>query len=865
MEQSKQPKKKIVGKMIYFAEITRNSGVRGELLELSSQFEDELSVTVIGVETPEYVFIPELETKKAEFDEDMEEETMEQVELVFETGETKGERSEKKNFKIEVDSDHFNFPTQDKCPIRESITIHFKIGEDIESLNITLVIANIKEIPIFQGVMALDFGTSNTCYAYKEPFFDSDDSVQISPEIPSAIFYTQVSTKPRFKTGMEALQLMDEHPEAIYSYFLSIKRLLGVNREQPFFVADTNPQCQGEYFNEIDIASHIIKGFIEDHQKENQVKIRSFNATYPTLFSRPRKEALKKALIKGLRDANPEISISDSDVKLVMDEASAAAFGFIAQEIQSSIEQARTVQDDNRTILAFDFGGGTIDIAMIDASTRMTAEGKVEITQIVRGLSGDSYYGGDNVTLAVFKILKLRLANKIAEKLLRKQETEEAEELASTQKTQTSDDFMNAFFTDEDETDKSEDLSEEDKKRRDELIKSANVLINDTNPEIREVIELMISSNCKTLIDAFKRFHSENGANIVDENKLYEIAKKVEEAIEILVPTKYKVFELKNDPYMKRLAQQVFFELWREAENRKRDAVIKQHEVNIETPLHALKVYSTVDSPEFREVKVGYKEIERSVEEDIKQAVRRAKGLYDNVIRELKEEDPNYDPWKLYVVLAGNSSRIPLVQNLLKESFQNATDIVQAKNLKGVTAQGSCEQSSLPPFFKLISEDFSMKLPYSLGMWSRQLYIKFMHGFEVIFPRGTKPNQKVFLGENFAMIQDGIPGIKLYSYYHDEVTPTPIGLFDLKRPAGEVSQDEHDQCMQVIEDWKKLYPDWKEKFATDQDKDTPFGYILELQSDWALRLIDPTTTFYYELLLQDDVIPMERMPFNGLH
>ena len=56
MEQSKQSKKKIVGKMIYFAEITRNSGVRGELLELSSQVEDELSVTVIGVETPEYVY-----------------------------------------------------------------------------------------------------------------------------------------------------------------------------------------------------------------------------------------------------------------------------------------------------------------------------------------------------------------------------------------------------------------------------------------------------------------------------------------------------------------------------------------------------------------------------------------------------------------------------------------------------------------------------------------------------------------------------------------------------------------------------------------------------------------------------------------
>lgn len=860
-----QPKKKIVGKMIYFAEITRNSGVRGELLELSSHFDDELSVTVIGVETPEYVFIPELETKKSEFDEDMEESSMEQIELIFEPGEKKGERAEIKKFKIEVDSDHFNFPTQDQCPVRESITIHFKIGEEIESLVITLVIANIKEIPIFQGVMALDFGTSNTCYAYREPFFDTDDSVQISREIPTAIFYSQVSTKPRYKIGMEALQNMDEHPEAIYSYFLSIKRLLGVNKEQPFFVADLNPQCQGEYFNEIDIASHIVKGIIEEHQKEYQVKIRSFNATYPTLFSKPRKDALKKALLKGLRDANPEISVSDNDVKLVMDEASAAAFGFIAQEIQGSIEQARTVQDDNRTILAFDFGGGTIDIAMIDASTRMTAEGKVEITQIVRGLSGDSYYGGDNVTLAVFKILKLRLANKIAEKLLRKQEMEAQDELASMQKAQSQDDFMNAFFTDEDETDKEEELAEEDKRRRDELIKSAKILINDANPEIPEVIELMISSNCKNLKDAFRSYYKSSGVKAIDETKIYDISRKVEDAIETLVPTKFKLFELKNDPHMKRLAQQIFFELWREADEKKRDAVLKLHEVNIETPLNALKIYSTVDSSDFREVKVGYKEIERSVEEDIKQAVKRAKGLYDQVIRELKEEDPNYDPWKLYVVLAGNSSRIPLVQHLLRESFQNATDIVQAKNLKGVTAQGSCEQSSLPPFFKLISEDFSMKLPYSIGMWSRQLYIKFMHGFEVIYPRGTKPNQKIFLGENFAMIQDGIPGIKLYSYYHDEVTPTPIGLFDLKRPAGEVSQDEHDQCMQVIEDWKKLYPDWKEKFASDQEKETPFGYILELQSDWTLRLIDPTTTFYYELLLQEDVIPAERMPFNGLH
>lgn len=106
----------------------------------------------------------------------------------------------------------------------------------------------------------------------------------------------------------------------------------------------------------------------------------------------------------------------DPVVRLLVDEASAAAFFFVYRRIfeePGGLPRFRYLFPQGLNLLLYDCGGGTTDIALVKAGLDPDAADVLRITVLARsGLRG---FGGDDVTRAVCRLLKAKLALKVAE------------------------------------------------------------------------------------------------------------------------------------------------------------------------------------------------------------------------------------------------------------------------------------------------------------------------------------------------------------------------------------------------------------------------------------------------------------------
>lgn len=145
--------------------------------------------------------------------------------------------------------------------------------------------------------------------------------------------------------------------------------------------------------------------------------------TYPTTYSSWELRCLKLTVYRAwLRAQNRSQSdlerLRDSTIDefagLTLDEATAAAFFFLYREVfkpAGALQRFRYLYPNGYTLLLYDCGGGTTDIALLKASA--PSHNRLEFS--VRGRSGLRDLGGDNITEAVFQILKAKLAYEIQE------------------------------------------------------------------------------------------------------------------------------------------------------------------------------------------------------------------------------------------------------------------------------------------------------------------------------------------------------------------------------------------------------------------------------------------------------------------
>ena len=106
--------------------------------------------------------------------------------------------------------------------------------------------------------------------------------------------------------------------------------------------------------------------------------------------------------------------------QLIIDEASAAAFYFIYRDFLDApggLDLLLYLYPDGLNLLVFDCGGGTTDIALVHVRVergsarrgRRTSKLNIEVL----GRTGHRTFGGDDITIAAFRVLKARLAARL--------------------------------------------------------------------------------------------------------------------------------------------------------------------------------------------------------------------------------------------------------------------------------------------------------------------------------------------------------------------------------------------------------------------------------------------------------------------
>jgi len=833
--------------------IIRGKETLSRLFFLQNTYEQQISLTVKDVDKPGWINI----------------DGMYEGAFLSVPG-AKPERPGKQRLIASIDATNPHFPHKN---YEGAVTIIFTDanGEEVK-VDLPVIIEEIvEEMPLFLGTFSLDFGTTNSCYAYKHKVPSKGlafDRAVASPEMPSLIFFENVENQvnPEYRIGTEAAHLMREHSSMVNSYFISVKRLLG--EDVRFVVVDRYANLKRWHVEEI--AAFIIRSLIQKAQDEMGERITRVVATYPTLFSLDRKEAIRRAFMLALRNLGVQ-NLTDKSVVMDVDETSAAAFNHVYSRMLQEFRINPALEEREEQLLVFDFGGGTIDICLVDAKiTRESgSERRIKIQTELKGLSGEAFYGGDNVTLEVFRILKKRLAIKIAqehkhlleEPAAQKEEQEEEAfgfkmEWGTGKKKGAGEDVAKSIFDlgGEEEEKQAVQVVRLEGEGLDQIVNRADLPVwkdaVKTVLDYQDVVEKTIETR-KPLLDLVVEKEKADGTYI-DERQSRDIAEKIEDAIETLVPTKWARYEGKDEEMML-TARMIFYELWHEADRLKINlSKTKAEKRNVQSTLTRLAKYTgsilrppdwgkkeqeeseftfeegekeekeepvlselTVDPVKFTEVYVSMKEMSTHIEEPIVAAIKKAHTLWKKQHEKLTAEsglivvggEETEQAKSLKVVLAGNSSNLPLVQEKIREIFKEVSEediVIDTKELKTAVAIGACEEYVLRTTFgeegaiSYSATGFLTRVPYSIGLLDKKLElldpVKFPNGFYTIFERGTEiriPENdggaedytyKDVSEKDVFLVHKDMEQLVVFADYHDGSPPKYLGFIDFTQP-----------------------------------------------------------------------------------
>jgi hypothetical protein len=814
---------------IFFSRIVRHQGVRKVAFLIENNSPHDTVVKLQDIECPDWLYLESV----------TEEGVLDPVYpgkmLVF-------PKRIKQRFIANVSSGHPFFPsggssTDEKISLKLLSTLRGETSEseldeidwDLyleseEDLEITITIQSIvDQQEDYRGIFAVDFGTTNTCYAYKtirvrgrDPRDAHEKPATASEEIPSVIFFQDVHNRenPKFQVGTSARRLIGRNSHQIYAYFMSIKRLLG--QDKKFFVLDSlagrRLENRQEWSAE-EIAAFILRRILEQAQGELAdqklgTRINEVVATYPTVFSPRRKKAIRRAFelaLKGLHSSQG--SGSEPKIRLQIDEANAATFNYIAGPmLDHFFEFAK--KEEEVYILTFDFGGGTIDVSLIRVLFQQTEDDRTRIQTELIGITGEAFYGGDNVTLAIFSVLKEKLARAIA--------AGRCVDAAPEESSEKKDDP----WSEDDDLDDWGEGSSSKEAPEEEPVKERPVTLADIVND-----------------DDRKRDGSNAYLELLEELK--KNPARSEDLIESILPTRWARYE-NEAPHKELLAKKMFYEIWLEAEKLKLMLVRRGEEsIHIQAPLERVACYGGVDPKIFSDtVELSMAEVNAAVEDKIVEAINKAKALVDTGIEmtkaaandlpqpttsvddpenvEEEEDDDEFGVLKklkkaksapakkgyndekmqppLKILLAGNASSLPIVKEKISEIFGiESRDLIRPEYLKRSVAQGAAEelfmrrQFGSNGFIHFDSKNFLNCLPYSVGLYNRHI------GFYPIFKRGSGDGRSVILdAESCRLIHPELEDLALYADYHDGAGPNYLGWVDFLKEKPEGSGDAED-------------------------------------------------------------------------
>jgi molecular chaperone DnaK (HSP70) len=245
------------------------------------------------------------------------------------------------------------------------------------------------ELETFDGIVAIDFGTSTTTCAFQVNSANPNAQLEAEetkiPGVPTAIFYEdwsetqgpvcQIGRKAQLAAASSAGTLVTE-----------IKRRLGSPKGIEVRFAK-KPSLIKEYKPE-EIAGHFLREYRRLIESTLKKAVEKCVITHPVFFL----DSSVLALQKAFRDAgfSPQGSDEEEGSDILV-EPVAAAFKFISEDV------AKNKTNREIRLAVFDFGGGTTDFTLMKA--RYSFDGRTpEVLATIEEVGGERF-GGHDVTL----------------------------------------------------------------------------------------------------------------------------------------------------------------------------------------------------------------------------------------------------------------------------------------------------------------------------------------------------------------------------------------------------------------------------------------------------------------------------------
>jgi hypothetical protein len=304
------------------------------------------------------------------------------------------------------------------------------LGDNRPSANsrveIDLLLMPMRNMPTYDGYAAIDFGNTSTALVLgdtdKRDQFDLVPADSLRPgaspkPVQTALRITSIKTPAASRgfhdykaiIGARALEDSDTGWLVLGAKRLLSDRKAGASREDAVSLDDEIFHIPSEDPAEVYI-SKIFHGMFFHRQS----RPKSLAVTCPTTFTVSEVARLKRTVARAFHRATGGVaqfrsSSIESFVPLVIDEASAAAFYFAYRDFivgPGQMPAFRYLYPNGLQMLLYDCGGGTTDLALVRIEA--TTTGAVDIR--VLGRAGHRTFGGDFITLQVFRLLKAKIA-----------------------------------------------------------------------------------------------------------------------------------------------------------------------------------------------------------------------------------------------------------------------------------------------------------------------------------------------------------------------------------------------------------------------------------------------------------------------
>jgi molecular chaperone DnaK (HSP70) len=369
-------------------------------------------------------------------------------------------------FTIDTEDDHFLQAAHQHLEAGDGLPFELKVGfrifdaqqpDHAEDDGIVLAL-NSARLPKFDdGFVGIDLGHATTSLAWMASAGGSSRAIRTlhakgvasppdckepsylgalqenAPPAESNLLLTHVNTEghpephelgwARWAIGVQPDEKQTE------SLFVSVKRMLAERRlaaRPRRVVAYTKvAPAPADQRVEQEVAPHLpaelfFCRLFQRFREATRSDVRQFAVTYPTTFSRRELDQVREAAWHGWQRATEELAETPAPLEfndlvtrhfpLALDEASAAGFFFLHRKVferPHGLAAFRYLYRDGFNLLLFDCGGGTIDIGLLRAEV-FDKPARVRISVV--GRSGKRAFGGDNVTEAVFRLLKAQVA-----------------------------------------------------------------------------------------------------------------------------------------------------------------------------------------------------------------------------------------------------------------------------------------------------------------------------------------------------------------------------------------------------------------------------------------------------------------------